>query len=265
MLRFSALRLFFTSLCFFVLSYFGLKLGTIALKAMVSSLFGIDFILTPFWLKAISPASSGLWDFDSVYSIYSVEWLVPVALFLAAFGMFRRQRDEQPFTLVIWLWCMYQALVGFFGSLLAGAVAQGNVFHLLQWMYLPNHIIVGISIVSIPLFLWCLYALYPLFLKFAPDTAWLETDVQQRHLYISGIGLPLLAGAILILILALGRADKYLYAETACHGIAALFFLVYFRAQAYRPVTTHMYRRMPVYVGAALLVSCLALVLVWMF
>lgn len=262
--RITKATLFLSSFGLYISVFLGMKIIAIGLKVLMCELFSVDFLLQPFWIKPISAVDSGVWDFDSVYSIYSVDVLVPLLGFLVSWHIFSRIREVHPPSVLVWIWVMFVSLTTFFATFIAGPVTRSNSYHLLQWFYLPNHLIMAISLLAIPLLAIAIWKLSPMMLKLAPETSWLQTDIAQRRVVIVGGVLPVLAGIIAISLAAGKGLDKYLVAELGGQCLAAVVLLISQRPQPYRPIEGAIYLPAGVYLLWAFAFSSAIILLLWL-
>lgn len=259
----SRFSLFLSSVGLYLTTFFGIKIFAAGVKILMCKLFLAEYVFRPFWIKPISAADSGVWDFDSVYSIYSVDIFVPFLIFFIAWQRFSHCREVHPPAILLWVWVMLVSSTTFLTAFIAGPVTRSNVFHLLQWLYMPNHLIMAISLLAFPLLVLVVWKLSPLMVKLAPDTSWLQTDVGQRRLVLYGSILPVFAGIIAIVLAAGEELDNYLLTELGGQGLAAMVLRVSFRPQSYRPIDGAPYLPVRNYLLHALILSIIMTILLW--
>ncbi len=228
------LLLYSTSLSIF--SFFTVKLIILVIKAIICYFFGIDYIITGFWVKAISPATSGLWNFASVYTIFSTELAIPILIFLISLYLYNRFKFFNQHETAFTVWLMFFSALSFFSAIVSGAVTYTNTFHLLNWFYLPNHLIMALALASPLLLLTLLYIGRARVLKLAPHTSWLLTEPARRRIHLFAFSIPLVLTAIPLYIIAGGHPNSYAAYESGLMIISAIAMLIYTPSPTYRKV-----------------------------
>ena len=228
------LLLYSTSLSVF--SFFIVKLIILVVKAVICYFFGIDFIIKGFWLMAISPAHSGLWAFDSVYTVYGTELIIPLLIFFLSLLFYNHFKKLDQHRTAFTVWFMFYSVLFFFSAITSGAVTYSNTYHLFNWFYLPNHLIMAIALAIPLLLLTILYLGKGRILKLAPDNTWLENEPGRRRTHLLGFAIPLALTAITLYILAGGHPNRYAAYESGLMIFAAIALSIYRPSPTYRKV-----------------------------
>jgi hypothetical protein len=229
------LTLFINSLGTFLVSFFIVKISIILVKYIVSWLFSIDTTLIAYRLMGISPADSVVWNISSIYSFYSAELVVSLVIFLRSFIIFRTRTDLQTQRRIFHLWLGFSAGHSFFSGIVSGMVTRSNVFHFLQWLYIPNHVLILIVFLLIPIMLLFGWFYNRQFIIASPVPENRSQLNDQRAVLFFSMFLPALAGILALFIPLAFSFHRYEFYEFLVLIVMAApvmfyFFLVdYFR------------------------------------
>jgi hypothetical protein len=183
--------------------------------------------LVGYRLMAISSADSGVWNVSSVYAYYSTELLVPFLIFLRGFIVLRIRTKMHTNLKIFHLWFGFSAMHSFFAGIMAGVVTKTNVFHFLQWLYIPNHILMMIVFTLFPLVFIVGWFYNIQFLITNPIEQMSLPLKQQRIVLFYSMFLPLSTGVLSLFIPVSFSFHKYEFYEffvLFMLGIPVLFY-----------------------------------------
>lgn len=222
------LSLFVNSLGTFLISFFGVKITIILVKYILALSFGIETRLVGFRLMGISPAESGVWNFESVYAFYSAELVVSFLVFLGAFISFRMKFDQPPLRRAFYLWLGFSAIHSFCAGIISGVITKTNVFHFFHWLYIPYHILMLMAISLLPFMVLFGWFYNQQFLIATPINKADSKLKDQKMVLIYSMFLPLMAGALILMIPIIFTFHRYEFYEMAALFVLAVPVLFYF-------------------------------------
>ena len=207
------INLFINSLGIFLSSFFLVKISIILVKLFTSWGFNIDTKLVNFRLMGISPASSDVWTTPSVFSFYSVDIYVSIFFLVLSLISFKQSSGKSTKTAVGYLWLGFSAMHSIFAGIMAGIVTKSNVFHFLQWMYIPYFVMMPVAI-AMPLFMFGSGWVYNRnFLITMPATVTSIDLKASRTIMFYSFFLPVIAGLILLTITVSFNFKRYDFYE----------------------------------------------------
>jgi hypothetical protein len=178
-----------------------------------------------------------------------------IVLFIIAARLYLIHRLENGPIVKYSLWLLTMSAILFFSAVIAGNTTHSNIFHLFNWLYLPEHMILGLALLSPMMMLVVLFSLRVPWLKAAYSNSELESAAGRKRVLIFSVSLPLLFLAVLTYVLAGGYPNKYAALESGMLIIAALGTALFPPARMYRLVKDAFYANLwkPVFIAGSLL------------
>ena len=215
-----------SSLGVFLFSFICIKVVIILSKYIVAWIFGIDTFLVSFRLMGISPSYSQVWSVTSVYAFYSIELIVPLIFYLAALSLLIRNTKKHTNVKVFYLWLGFTSFYIFFASIIAGIVTKTNIFHFLQWIYIPYYIMMLIAVLIFVVSIVFAFFYNKKFIIVSPIE---EPDMPtQRTIMYYSVFLPLLIAIITLSVTIMFSFHKYELCELMVLFTMAMPAVLYF-------------------------------------
>jgi len=227
------LSLFVNSLGIFLLSFICIKVIILLVKYFIAWSFSIDTTLVNFRLMGISPADSGAWTTTSVRIFYGADIVVPLIVFFWAFFLFQESLEKPTNYKIGYLWIGFLAIHSSCSATVAGIVTHTNVFHFLQWCYIPYFIMMLIAFGLLPMLFIFGWFYNRQYLIASPIESEESQLTDQRTVLFYCMALPVLAGSFFLFLIISFFFHKYDFFEFFVLSVMTIPALLYFYPHEY--------------------------------
>ncbi len=154
-----------------------------------------------FEMDCITWKYSAFWTQTTVISIYTIGFFVCLATALISYALYRHNRAKKGFLKLWFSWLFVIAVNQSVGLFLRDIPLKRDIYHALNWMYIPYGIMIVITVLTIP-------ALYFLnigndikFLRMAPAFDDIVSNRSRRGFYTRIALIPAVAGSVFLLLM----------------------------------------------------------------
>lgn len=221
--------IFFNSLLAFISAYIFMKAVIIITRFAIIRIFGGSTILYNFEMDCFNPPYSGFWNPLNVFSIYLSGFIVSAILVLLAYLFYKRFRMHVGLIKLWFVWLYIIAISQSFGVLFRDIPFYRDIYHALNWMFIPYGAMLGIAFVMLPILFFTNFMNIIRFSKMAPHYDYIATPVAKRKFYGRVALLPAIAGSVFLLLLNIMHLQAFEIIEKLiiifCVSIAYLHFL----------------------------------------
>lgn len=154
-----------------------------------------------FELDCITWKYSSFWTQTTVISIYTIGLFAGLSTILLSYALYRHYRIRRGFVKLWFSWLFVIAINQSVGLFIRDIPFKRDLYHALNWMYLPYGIMIAISVLTVP-------ALYFLnigndikFLRMAPGFDDIISNRSRRGFYTRIALIPAVAGSAFLLLM----------------------------------------------------------------
>ncbi len=187
----------------FVSAFIFIKAVIIFTKFIVIRYFGGSTQLENFEMECVTWSYSSFWTTESVISIYLIGFFVSLILILISIFLFKKFKTVRGFIKLWFSWLYVFAVNQSIGMFLRDIPFERDIYHALNWMFIPYALMIVIAVLSLPLLFAMNYGNDIRFLRMAPSFDNIISNRRRRFFYTNVALIPSVLGSMFILLLHL--------------------------------------------------------------
>ncbi|MBN2778878.1 MAG: hypothetical protein JXR36_14670 [Bacteroidales bacterium] len=193
----------------FVSAFIFLKAVIVLARFVVMRHFGGSTQMENFEIECITWMYSSFWTQTSVVSIYLIGFIVALFLIIAFYALYRRFRTVRGFLKLWFAWLYVFAVNQSIGAFLRDIPFKRDIYHALNWLYIPYGVMIAMAVFSIALLFALNYGNDIKFLRMSPSFDSISSNRQRRRFYTRVALLPAIFGSAFILLLHFNNINLF--------------------------------------------------------
>lgn len=184
----------------FVSAFIFVKSLVILSKFIVMRSFGGSTQIKNFEIECITWKYSAFWTPTSVISIYLTGAITAAIMAIIAYVLYRALRTRKGFVKLFFSWVYVIAINQSIGIFLRDIPAKRDIYHALNWMYIPYWAMIVIMLISIPVLFFANVGNDIKFLRMATSNENIISNKERGKLYTRVALLPAILGSVFMLL-----------------------------------------------------------------
>lgn len=193
----------------FVSAFIFIKAVIVFTKFLVIRYFGGSTQMENFEMECVTWTYSSFWTNASVISIYLIGFFVSLLLILISIFLFRKFKTVRGFIKLWFSWLYVFAVNQSIGVFLRDIPFKRDIYHALNWMFIPYALMIVIAVLSVPLLFALNYGNDIRFLRMAPSFDNIISNRHRRRFYTQVALIPSVLGSLFILLLHFYRINLF--------------------------------------------------------
>jgi hypothetical protein len=148
----------------FVTAFFFIKAIVVISKFLVIRYFSGSTQMQNFEIECVTWVYSSFWTNSSVISIYLIGFIVSLLLIIISYLLYQRFKTIRGFLKLWFSWLYVFAVNQSVGLFIRDIPFKRDIYHALNWMYIPYGAMIAIAVLSIPVLFILNYELFCLLL-----------------------------------------------------------------------------------------------------
>lgn len=185
----------------FVSAFIFMKAVVLFAKFLVIRYFGGSMQMENFEIECVTWTYSSFWTNASVVSIYLIGFMVSLLFILVAIFLHSKFKTVRGFIKLWFSWLYVFAVNQSIGLFIRDIPFKRDIYHALNWMYIPYGLMIAIAVISVPLLFGLSYGNDIRFLRMAPSFNNILNNKRRRRFYTQVAFIPAVLGSVFLLLL----------------------------------------------------------------
>jgi hypothetical protein len=197
----------------FVSAFIFVKAVVAVSRFLVIRYFNGSTQMENFEMDCITWMYSDFWTMTSVLSIYLIGLIVSANLIIISYVLYRYFRTHKGFLKLWFAWLYVISINQSIGLFIRDIPLKRDLFHALNWMYIPYAVMIVIAVISLPALFFTNIGNDIKFLRMAPSFDEILSNNSRRRFYTRIAFLPALFGSMILLLLHFYKIELFEISE----------------------------------------------------
>ncbi len=191
----------FNSLLAFISAFIFAKMVIGFARFLVMRYFDGSVIMKNYEILCVSWKYSEIWTKKSVISIYLTGLIVAVLLIVFSSILYTKSKSIRGFAKLWLIWLYVVSINQSIGLFIRDIPFRRDLFHALEWMFIPYTVIITICFLSIPFLIITNIYNHLKFLRMTPSFDRVSSKKKQRAFYTNIAVIPAVIGSLILMML----------------------------------------------------------------